>query len=581
MQRDSRIAAHAARPTLRSRREQESDGFYAAVFDQVVIGTALVELDGTLSETNQAFQRFLGYTAEELRGMSWTELTHPDDMTPNRHLFDAVTGGRISHYTLKNRYIAKDGSTLWGVLTVSVVRDDAGDPRRMIALVEDIREHKEQEARVRQLAHYDALTELPNRARFREVVEHALARAELIGEHAALVLCDVDQFKAINELFGHAAGDALLRRIADGLRKIEVEPDGVARLGSDEFGILLTGAQNITAAVMAVSTVLEHLRRLFAEPIELDGREIVVRPSIGVALWPQDAGPADELVVKAESALHHSKKHARQLFAFFSNDMAIEAEERFQLHVDLRRAIENNELHLVFQPQYRTAPRAICGVETLVRWSHTERGDLSPVDFLEVAEDSGLIVDLDRWVIQNAIAAARRWLDAGVTPRRLAINVSPTTFREENPARLIAAAAEKAGVDPRLIEIEITEGALMHDVRHAAAVLGDLQTLGVGVALDDFGTGYSSLSYLHRLPIDRLKIDRSFVGDFDSKEDSTPIVETMIALGKSLEICVLAEGVETDPQLVRLQALGCEQVQGYLFSGPQSEQDCLATLSPR
>lgn len=429
-------------------------------------------------------------------------------------------------------------------------------------LLNDITQRKQ--AELYYLAHYDQLTGLPNRMLFADRLEQACREAARSNELVALMFVDLDRFKQVNDSLGHSAGDQLLREVAARLRASARDCDSVARLGGDEFAVLADG--------LSLPSDAEHVARRIVEamqaPFQLTGQELFVTASVGIALFPNDDEDVGGLLAKADAAMFEKKRNGRNGFHHYKPGMHLNALDRLSLETDLRGAIDNREFELHYQPQVSLASGRPIGAEALVRWRHPKRGMISPGQFIEIAEESGLIVRLGEWVLREACRQLREWLDAGLPPLRMSVNVSAIQFREEHFCRTVKSIIEEAGVPPALVELELTESIVMH---HAASVLGTLERLkqvGVRLAIDDFGTGFSSLNYLRRFPIDRLKIDQSFIRGIEHTPVNESIVRAIAALAQSLSLEIIAEGTETEAELAVLRACRCDEAQGYHFLRP-------------
>ena len=418
------------------------------------------------------------------------------------------------------------------------------------------------------LAHYDHLTGLPNRLLFLDRLDQAISQAYRNRLHVSVMLLDVDRFKAINDSFGHTAGDEMLKAIGQRLEQCVREGDTVARLGGDEFTILLPDTRSANNAVIVAENVLDILQ----QPFLVGGHEVFITTSIGLAQYPK-AIDSEALLKQADTAMYKAKEYGGNTYMLYSTEMITSDLRRLSLEGQLRKAIERSELSLHYQPQAETASGRIFGVEALLRWNHPEHGPVSPAEFIPLAEETGLIVPLGEWVLHTACSQNRAWQDSGLLPLRVAVNMSGRQFRQGDLTDVVFAALEASHLDSHYLELELTESVLMQDTRTAGRILNELSAAGVKVAIDDFGTGYSSLSYLKRFPIDMLKIDQSFVRDLIVDPDDAAIVSAIIALSHSLGIKVIAEGVETDAQLGFLCQRGCNAVQGYFLSRPLPPQE--------
>jgi diguanylate cyclase (GGDEF)-like protein len=435
--------------------------------------------------------------------------------------------------------------------------------RGIVLTSRDITERKRAEERVQYLANYDVLTGLPNRFLMQDRLAQVIAQAHRNRLRVALMHIDLDRFKVVNETLGHYVGDALLKQAAERVRKATREADTVARVGGDEFTIVFPNVTSVQTLSAAAEVMLDDL----AKPFPSEGQELFVSASVGISLYPDDAGSVDELITHADAAMSTAKHLGRNNFQFFTSNMNQEVQERMLIEAGLRTAIQRDELSLVFQPKIDLATRRIFGAEALLRWKHPKLGMISPSRFIPVAEEAGLVGQIGEWVLHAACRQIREWQDAGYS-LQVAVNVSARQFQEYDVAELVMEIMRDTGVLARNLEIELTESAVMNDAESSIITLERLATLGVQIAIDDFGTGYSSLSYLKRLPLDLLKIDQSFVRDISSDPNDAAIVRAIITLARALGIKVIAEGVENEAQLAFLNAHGCQYAQGYLFGRP-------------
>ncbi len=439
------------------------------------------------------------------------------------------------------------------------VRGADGRPRYLISVINDLTDHKRREQRIEHMAHHDPLTELPNRTAFNECIAATLELAAASGESFAVVCIDLDRFKAINDVFGHSAGDALLREVAHRLAAV-CEGAFLARIGGDEFAVITP-----TGALPAAAEALGHrLIGALDADIDVGGAVMRVGLTIGIALFPQDGADAVTLAANADTALFRAKAEARGSLRFFELTMDKQLRERRALQQDLRLAIERGELVLHYQPQ-ALIDGEITGFEALARWHHPRFGLVAPATFIPLAEQSGLIVKLGEWILRTACAEAASW----PRPLRIAINLSPVQFQRGDLAKLVHEVLLETGLSPSRLELEITEGVLIGDFSGAVSTLRRLKNLGVRIAMDDFGTGYSSLSYLQSFPFDKIKIDQAFVANLAHSQQAVTITRAVIALGRGLDLPVVAEGVETEEQRAFLAAEHCTEIQGYLVGSPQ------------
>ncbi len=425
------------------------------------------------------------------------------------------------------------------------------------------------EEKYRILAHRDSLTGLPNRVLYAELLTHAIQHAERNRSQFALLFLDLDNFKTINESLGHSVGDKLLIEVSKRLQHLLPEKDAIARIGGDEFNIILEHGVGMPWVDLLAQRMIEAL----ADPFVLDGNNVYVGVSIGIALYPGDGNTAEVLQISADAALHQAKLQGRGILRFFSPEMTSRAKLRLRMEADLRRALEQEELRLYYQPQVDLISGQIVGLEALVRWQHPERGLIQPGEFIPLAEESGLIVRLGEWVLREACRQIRQWSDMGLAPRQTAINVSTVQLGRDHLLASVKDALEIFGIRPQQLELEITESSIMVDQVHSFKLLAELRALGVRISIDDFGTGYSSLAYLQQLQAHKLKVDISFVRDITSNSGNAAIVKAIIALGHSLGLEIIAEGVEEPGQAHYLRALQCDVMQGYLVSRPLPAQE--------
>ena len=457
-----------------------------------------------------------------------------------------------------------------------VERVPDGEPSQLFGTFQDISERKEAEAEIRQLAYYDAVTGLPNRTLFKEHLQLALLQAQRNKTKVAVMFLDLDNFKRINDSLGHKAGDQLLeevsRRLQKSVRTTDVaaidQPGGrghsLARLGGDEFTVMLS---NITD-LHHVSIVAERILKNLSEPVMLAGNRVVVTSSIGVSIYPEDGSEIDSLLKHADAAMYNVKYKGRNGVFFYDDALRQQSQNRIQLEGELYKALKNDEMTLFYQPKINSSTLKVEGFEALIRWIHPERGMVSPADFIPVAEESGLIIPMGKWVIKTACQQLQAWRQAGAGQITMAVNLSCHQFADHQLLEAVEQIFEETGVEPELVEFELTESVLMQDAETAMKVLNEMKQMGLKLSVDDFGTGYSSMSYLKHFPLDVIKIDRSFVMDIPQNEQDMTITTAIISLARALDLGVVAEGVETIEQLEFLRSCDCDQIQGFLFSPP-------------
>jgi diguanylate cyclase (GGDEF)-like protein len=460
-----------------------------------------------------------------------------------------------------------------------VLRDEEGEPLRMIGTVHDVTERKALEEQLEYQALHDALTGLPNRALFMDRLDHAVVRAGRREAQLAVLFMDLDDFKVVNDSLGHEAGDKLLVAVAERLRACLRPEDTAARLGGDEFTILLEDLTGVGGAIRVAERIAEALQTAFV----LGRREVFVTASFGIALWDEARQSPADLLRNADQAMYRAKHAGKARYEVFEEAMNARALERLEMENDLRRALERREFTVHYQPVVMLEAVKFVGFEALVRWDRPEHGLLTAGEFVPLAEDTGLIIPIGRWVLQEACRQARDWQQRYPSdpPPTVFVNLSAKQLQDPDLVQTVSRTTRQTGLDPRCLELEITEGAAMDDAPATAAVLEELKTLGVRVAIDDFGTGYSSLSYLERFPVDSLKVDCSFIGSLGRDPGATVLVRAMIDLAHALGSRVIAEGVETDEQLRRVRELGCDLAQGYHFSRPLPGEEAGALLETR
>jgi diguanylate cyclase (GGDEF)-like protein/PAS domain S-box-containing protein len=507
----------------------------------------------------------LGYAPERRPECTvWLERVHPQDRPRVRSAIDTALSGPAGVCEYEARLQHADGSYRWMNVRGKVVqRDDGGLATRMLGVRIDITAQKEAEERFRRLAHFDALTGLPNRMLLEDRLMYAISMAVPKQESVAVLVLDIDNFKNVNYTFGHRIGDELLVEVARRMQALAREEDTIARIGGDEFAMVLPGTDADRAA-HAAGELLEALSR----PYRTGQLEQVVTLSIGICLYPGDGGGSDAVLKCAAMAMHRARNEGRNHYVFFTRDMQIRAARNLLLEHALRGAIERSELQLHYQPQVSLSDGRVSGAEALLRWEHPDLGNVPPAEFIPIAEDSGQILSIGAWVLRSAVTQLRAWVDGGLEPLILAVNLSSLQFRQPNLPDLIGQILEQARLPPRYLELELTERVAVTDLSGATAAVSHLHQLGVRISIDDFGTGYSSLSYLKRVPAYKLKIDQSFIRGVTEDPGDRGIVCGVINLAGNLGLRTIAEGVESAGQLAFLREHGCDEAQGYYFSEP-------------
>ncbi|NVN89661.1 MAG: EAL domain-containing protein [Desulfuromonadales bacterium] len=516
---------------------------------------------------------------------AFLNFVHPLD----KELVSSAIEGALTNnkpYSIDHQILLPDGSERFVHSEAEVIADKNGKPVRMSGIMQDITERKEAEKRIKDLAYYDSLTGLPNRILFKENLEHALAHAERKNTKVATLFLDLDRFKWINDTMGHSVGDLLLQAFAGRLKNTVRKSDSIthdnlsqssysiARLGGDEFTIILDDINRAQDAAIVARRILEETSQLFV----IDGHEVFVTASIGISIFPDDGNDIVTLIKYADTAMYHAKDLGKNHFQFYSSDMTDNAFKFLLLENQLHHAMERNEFEVHYQPQVDMLSGEVICVEALIRWQNPELGMISPATFIPLAEEIGLIVRIDEWVLTSVCRQIKAWEKDGLPPVRVAVNLSGQNFMQKNLSDRISTILTATGVSPDRLELELTEGVLMRDGKETITTLDELKGMGLSLAIDDFGTGYSSLSYLKRFRLDTLKIDRSFIKDIASDSDSEAIVAAIVSLADSMKLRIIAEGVETVEQLTFLCGLQCNRMQGFLFDRPMTSSNMSSLL---
>lgn len=564
--------------TLRKHSEEvalEAEERYRSIFENATEGIYQTTASGKYLNFNPALARIYGYesTQDLIQGISDIQrqlYVQPGKRQEFVNLMQAQ--GRVQHF--EAQVYRKNGDVIWITENAREVRDSDGNLMFYEGTVEDITERKNYEQQIEYQATHDNLTGLPNRTLLSDRLQQCVSFADRYNTKVAVAFVDLDQFKMINDSMGHHVGDQLLVTMAERLKGCVRDSDTVVRLGGDEFVLLITGLQKVEDVAQSMQRVLTAI----GQPFVINGWDYAVSCSIGVSIYPDDGTDYNTLLKNADSAMYKAKQAGRNNFQFYTRELNAMLLERLDIEYRLRRAIENQEFLLYYQPKVDFASGRICGVEALIRWQPPGEDMISPGSFIPVAEETGMIEDIGNWVLNAACRKARELKEMLGYPVPVAVNVSPRQFRQLGLVKMVESALQNAGVEARCLELEITESMLVYDTEKFIETLHALKALGVSLAIDDFGTGYSSMAYLKHFPIDRLKIDKAFVDDLETEPANLAILRAIVALGQSLGLKVIAEGVETSYQYDYLRGIGCDELQGYFFSPPVTAETLEAML---
>ena len=566
--------------TERKRTEEalrEAEERFRRSFDDAAIGMALVAPDGQFLLTNRSLCEILGYPEEELLEKTFQDITYPDDLDADLDQVRRMLVGKIRTYQMEKRYVHKDGQVVWVLLSVSMVRDEEGEPLYFVSQIQDISERKALEERLEHRAFHDALTDLPNRQLFMDRLGQALRRTMRRHKRVAVLFMDIDKFKGINDSLGHEVGDLLLKVVARRLGHCLRPEDTLARFGGDEFVVLIEAVDDSEQAVEVAERITEEFRK----PFNIEGRDLYVTASIGISLGNARTHDSDGLLREADTAMYRAKDETES-YTLFDPSMYALAFRRLELENDLRHAIEQEEFVVHYQPIVRLDGEGGVGrIEALVRWDHPGRGFLDPDEFVPIAEESGLVVPMGEQVLEYACSCAVEWQRQFPrrTPLILSVNLSARQLSRPDLAETVARVLRETGMEGACLNLDITEMVYVSTLERHTAVLDRLKGMGVEISIDDFGTIYSSLSYLKRLPADTIKIDKSFVKGLGEVVEDTAVVQMIIRLAHTLGMEVIAEWVESEDQALLLTELGCDMAQGYHFSKPLPPEEIPALLS--
>jgi diguanylate cyclase (GGDEF)-like protein/PAS domain S-box-containing protein len=556
-------------------RIRQAEEKYRAIFEDAVVGIFQTTPEGRPISINRTLAQMHGYDSPEqllaeVSNVVRQLFVDPTRMEELRQILSekgAVTGAEVEVYR-------RDGARKWVLVNLRAARDADGQIILHEGTIEDISDRKIAEQRVEFLAYYDALTGLPNRTLLKDRLAKALAGARRRKEKVALLFLDLDHFKIINDSLGHSVGDLLLQAVAERLRNWVREQDTVARVGGDEFLIVLSGVKDVADAAVAAERIVSEIAAEFV----VQDRLLKTSCSLGISVFPEHGTDGEALTKNADAAMYSAKENGRNNFRFFTEDMNAEVVERLTLESSLRPALDKKEFFLLYQPQMDIRSGRTTGIEALLRWRHPELGLVPPDKFIRVAENSGLILPIGEWVLWTACSQARKWQDEGLPPLIMAVNVSAIQFRQRGFCELIRGVLRDTDLAPRYLELELTESLLLSNADVTLSVLQELKEMGLKLAIDDFGTGYSSLSYLRQFPVSKLKIDHSFVRDVAIDSDAAAITTAIISMAKNLKLKVVAEGVENEAQMSFLRVNQCDEIQGYYLSKPLAAEEIVAKL---
>ena len=544
------------------------------IFQSTTESIMMTNASGEIIGVNAAFEQATGYTEQEVLGQNPRLLASGrHDSAYYRAIWSSLETCGQWRGDIWNR--RKNGQVYPERMTIDAVHGADGQIAAFVSVSSDVSALRAAHHQVDFLSNHDPLTLLPNRAVLAERAREAIASARHGERQIALLLFNLDRLQRINDSLGHETGDAMLQEMARRAGLLAGPCDVLAHMGGDEFVLLLTECLDSDAVISAARRLIEEISR----PVQVGGHDLILTASVGISIYPRDGANPSELLKAADVALSHMKDTGRNGFRFFKGEMNAHALRWMSLETHLRRAIERGELSLNYQPQVSMSDGRICSMEALLRWRSPELGQVPPGDFIALAEDTGMILPIGNWVIRQACLQNKAWQDAGLPPLRVAVNVSAHQFMAGTVPTVVADALRESGLEARYLEVELTESVMMHDSETTAAQLSALTEMGVSISLDDFGTGYSSLGYLSRFMLDKLKIDQTFVRNITTEPRSAAIAQATIALAHGLSLVVIAEGVETEGQLAFLRAIGCDEVQGYLFSRPVAPADMASLMS--
>ncbi len=558
---------------------READAYkaqLAAIVESSNDAIIVQDLNGIITSWNAGAEGLFGYRASEVIGSSVEILIPPDLREEEGDIMCLIKSGRRADHFETVRW-GKGRKPIDVSVTISAMKDRAGNIIGASKIVRDITQRKESQERIEYLAHYDSLTGLPNRTLLSDRLRIAIENARRYSIRLALLFVDIDRFKLVNDSLGHEIGDKLLKAVAQRMQSTVRQADTVSRVGGDEFVVLLSRIETATDAARSAEKLITSI----SQPYQIEEHELLLTASIGISIYPDNGKDASSLTRNADAAMYSAKGQGRNRYQFYSEDLTYAAAERLRLEHDLRGALSRDEIFPLYQPQIELATGRVIGVEALMRWNRAGHGLISPASFIPVAEDSGLILALGEYILRKACVQAGQWHEHQGFQGTIAVNVSAVQFRQNDFTDVVLRVLSETGFPPECLELEVTESVVMQGLESVVQKMGILESHGIKLAIDDFGTGYSSLSYLRQFAIDRLKIDQSFVRDLPGDADAQAIIRAIVAMGRSLGLRVMAEGVETEAQARFLQDIECTESQGYLYARPMESNDFEAWLKTR
>ncbi|WP_144460790.1 sensor domain-containing protein [Siminovitchia fortis] len=561
----------AIRNDITARKEMEeeirrSEERYRLITENSSDLISTLDAGGCFQYISPSHESLLGYSLEDMKSGTIFDLIHEADRNELKEEIEQLWEKKKIASQLEFRLKTSSGKYIYAEAKMNSILNEMGHVRKVMLVTRDITERKKSEQKIYHLAFHDTLTDLPNRRLFMNELQKTIAKAKKSSKVAAMFI-DLDRFKYVNDSWGHDTGDYILMEAAHRIKQSLRSTDFVARLGGDEFTVLLGNVENEAD----VESLAERIQKGFKEPVHIPGKEIFLSCSIGIAIYPDHGKNADELLKRADTALYAVKERGRSGYALFNADMEEKSLERILLEIELRKAVELEQFYLDYQPKLDFSKGTLIGMEALVRWHHPDLGRIPPNKFIPIAEETGLIIPIGEWVLREACKQNRKWQEMGFPPVSVSVNVSVRQLEQADMLRQVIEVLNETGLDPKWLELEVTES-VFADLENAAAILEDIRGFGVQISVDDFGTGYSTFSYVKQLPVDTIKIDSSFIRDIHKNVESKAIVNAILTLAETLDINVIAEGVETSEQLELLNSGGCIQGQGYLFSKPVSNE---------